>query len=325
MTIKTKLAITTLLAAFLAVVSITETSNASKDNTKKIILTKDNTLVIGDVIDGTSVSEVISKARELDKNSNKILSNDKNRIYLFIRSPGGEIQAGFEMLEALKGLNRPVDTITSFGASMAFQTCQQLGTRYILKTGVLMSHRGRGEFSGEFGGQRPSQTDSRKGLWESRTDEMDKHTVSRTNGKQTLESYQKAYASELWVTGSQAVEQGYADEVVTVKCGESLSGFTTKSANFMGMNISYDMDNCPLNSTPTNVRISDISTNQGSKKLDEFLKEGGQFGSTCLMEAGVNKKKLCATDTNLNLEYLDQVKNQFKTQRENIKDRAKSY
>jgi hypothetical protein len=224
-----------------------------------------------------------------------------------------------EMLEGLKGLNRPVDTVTAFGASMAFQTVQQLGKRYITSSGVLMSHRAAGGFEGSFGGEKPSQIDSRKNFWESRLQEMDQRTVDRSGGKQTLASYQRAYDNELWITGTQAVAQGYADEVVTVSCDSSLSGVTTHEIMFMGIiPIDYDLDNCPLNSSPMNIRIGKLPTNKGLMTMNDFMNNKGEFGSSCLMAAGVDKTKVCASNTDLTLESLFKAKDQFKSQYGNM-------
>lgn len=317
-----------LLAAILAVVPATVSRGASKGESKKIVLTSDNTLVLNDVIEGQSVAEVITKAKALDASGNLLgkVGLARKPIHMYVRSPGGEIQSGLEMLEALKGLNRPVDTITAFGASMAFQTVQQLGKRYITRSGVLMSHRAKGGFEGEFGGQKPSQIDSRKNFWEARLDEMDADTVKRSNGKQTMESYQKQYASEMWVTGTQAVDQGYADEVVQVSCDDSLAGVTTKTINFMGIiNIDYDLDNCPLNSTPMNIRVRGLGTNKGMMNMADFQAKNGGFGSACLMAAGLDANKVCATDTSLTQERLIQLKDQFKSQFNNIQGRIQPY
>lgn len=313
-----------LLAAILAVVPATVSRGASKSDSKKIVLSSDNTLVLNDAINGESVADVITKAKALDSSGNLLgkVGLARKPIYLYIRSPGGEIQTGLEMLEALKGLNRPVDTVTSFGASMAFQTVQNLGKRYITQSGVLMSHRAAGGFEGSFGGQKPSQIDSRKNFWEQRLLEMDQKTVERTNGKQTLESYQKAYADEMWVTGTQAVEGGYADEVVTVSCDESLSGVTTHHLNFMGIiNIDYDLDNCPLNSAPMNIRIGRILTNKGMMSMDDFMAKKGEFGSACLVASGTDKEKVCASDTSLTLESMVKAKDQFKSYYNGIQNR----
>ena len=235
-------------------------------------MTADNTVNLNGEIDDQSVATTIQALQKLDS---KYKSNKP--IYLFIYSPGGSIQAGLELIEAAKGLNRPVNTVTMFGASMAFQTVQNLGQRLILKNGVLMSHRAAGEFQGYFGGQAPSQLDSRYGFWVQRTKELDEQTVKRTNGKQTMASYQKQYAEETWLTGSQSVEEGYADNVVTVRCDNSLNGTETKTGNFMGIEFTYEISNCPLITAPLNVKTSDKAKNDPrlveeikAKFLDSF-------------------------------------------------------
>lgn len=228
-------------------------------NPDVVVLSRDNLVVLTGEVNGENVGKVISQAKELDSNvsfRHKVGLSTKKPMYLFMSTPGGSIQSGLELIEALHGLERPIHTITLFSASMGFQIVQHLGDRLILKNGVLMAHRATGEFSGSFGGQSPSQLDSRYGLWMSRMLELDTQAVKRTKGKQTLESYQKAYSPELWMTGSQSVQGGYADKLVTVKCDESLDGVTTYSVNVLFFLVTYDLDNCPINTSPMNVRIS---------------------------------------------------------------------
>ena len=233
--------------------------SVSKDNSPETTtLSKSNTLILNSVVEGESVSEIIAKAKELDNTLNsgkgKIIKNN-DHLYLFLNTPGGSIQAGLELIEALKGIGRPIDTVTLFAASMGFQIAQGLNDRLILKNGVLMSHHAAGEFGGSFGGVHPSQVDSRYALWLDRVKELDEQTVSRTNGKQTYESYTKQYDHEMWLTGTKSVEQGYADRVVLVKCDTTLAGVSTKHVSFMGLDIQYDLDNCPINTSPMNIRI----------------------------------------------------------------------
>ena len=237
-------------------------NSSSHDNVSadSVVLSKDNTMVLNSEVDGESVSALIAQAKELDSNLSSRLKNPLNSgkgkpLYLFLNTPGGSIQSGMELIEAMHGLGRPVNTITLFAASMGFQIAQNLDDRLILKSGVLMSHQAQGEFSGFFGGVHPSQVDSRYQLWLDRTREMDEQTVKRTNGKQTYESYTNQYQHEMWLTGTKSVEQGYADRIVTVKCDASLTGVSTHHVNFMGLDITYDLDNCPLNTSPMNVRM----------------------------------------------------------------------
>lgn len=317
-----KFTLSLMLAAFLVAVP------AQAAAIKKIILTSENTLSLNDAVSGASVADVITKAKELDSDSYYGAVTGKNRepIYFFLRTPGGSIQAGLEMFEALNGLNRPVNTITSFAASMGFQTVQNLGKRYIVQSGVLMSHRASGGFEGQFGGQKPSPMDSQKNFWEQRLQEMDEKTVERSKGKQTLASYQAQYAPDMWLTGSQAVAQGYADEIVQVQCDSSLAGTTTKSVSFMGLiNINFELDNCPLNSTPMNIRISRIATNKGDMDFTKFQAAGGGYGVECLIASGIDKKKVCALNTTLNAEKIYSLKNEFRNYYMDIRGQVKNF
>src|SRR5690606_3008535 len=178
---------------------------------EELVLSSDNTLVLDDAFSGDVTVKLMEKATQMDSTL-----KSGYPMYLFLYTPGGSIQAGLELFEFLQGLNRPVHTVTLFAASMGFQTVQHLGERYIVKYGVLMSHKARGSFDGEFGGG-ISQLDSRYGLWLRRIQLMDAQTVERTGGKQTVKSYTDAYTPELWLNGEEAVEKGYADKVVTIK------------------------------------------------------------------------------------------------------------
>lgn len=278
-----------------------------------IVLSKSNTLVLNEPIVGESVGALIEKAKDMDSAPGYLgglYSNSNKPIYLFLFTPGGEIQSGLELIESLKGLNRPVDTVTMFAASMGFQLVQNLRNRYILQSGILMSHHAFGGAEGELGGQGTAQLQSRIGLWERRLKEMDEQTVARSNGKQTLASYQKAYDHELWVTGAEGVAQGYADKVVTVKCDDSLSGYTSFQTTFMGLDVSYDLSNCPLNTAPVHVRIS-MPTNKGKMSSGEFQKQNGDYGANCLQRAVIDNTVLCALDTTLTTEKLFEVKSKF--------------
>lgn len=239
-------------------------------------------------------------------------TGQKKPIYLFLSTPGGSIQAGLLLIEQLQSLKRPVHTVTLFAASMGFQIAQNLGDRLILKNGVLMSHRAYGGFEGSFGGQTPSPIDGIYGLWISRITEMDQKTVERTNGKQTLESYQKQYAPDMWRTGSQAVAEGYADKVVRVSCDDSLEGTTSHEALVMGIiPVSYELSKCPMDTTPKNVKVN-IPTNKGVMSLKAFNEAQGGFGFACLQIAARNPKTVCASDLQLTLERIISVERTFK-------------
>lgn len=208
-----------------------------------VTLTKDNTLVMDDYFDSDTVANLVQKAKQLDS---KIKSGEP--LYLVLNSGGGSIDAGLELIENLKNLNRPVHTITLWSASMGFQTVQGLnGLRLVTADGTLMSHKARGGFFGEF----PGQLDSRYSYYLRKITRMDQRAVSRTKGKHTLSSYRNLIENEYWCDGQDCVAQGFADMVVSPSCGDSLKGTHEKLwGRFMYMNhvieIMDTFADCPL-------------------------------------------------------------------------------
>lgn len=323
---KLKIALLTLFAVALVPAVALSNGTQAKPAVKKfqtsIDLNDKNLVVINDEIDGATTSKAIRQLRDLDEKLGAGLLGDKNKakadkkaIYLWLASPGGSVRLGSEFIDAVKGLNRPVHTITLIAASMAFQIAEALDDRYITANGTLMSHHAYTEgLGGEYGGKAPSQLDSRYGWIKDTVDEYDRNVVARTNGKQTLESYQAAYENELYRRGQRAVDEGYADAVVTAKCDKSLNGVETRHTVVMGIiPIDYDIDNCPLNTAPMNVRLS-IQTNKGTMSSDQFTSAGGGFTPQCLMESATDKNKICALDTSMSQAKIDQIKRDFSTQ-----------
>jgi ATP-dependent Clp protease protease subunit len=293
----------------LLILTMLLTANLSMaKQTKEIVLTSDNTIVLNSAFTGSSVSELIEKAREMDANL-----GSNYPMYLFLNTPGGSIQAGLELIEFMKGLNRPVHTVTLFAASMGWQLVQHLDKRYVLRYGVLMSHKARGGFRGEFGGD-GSQIDSRYGLWLRRLNLMDQQTVARTNGKKTIKQYQSEYDNELWLNGAEAVKHGYADEVVSLKCDSTLTGSNTKQIVLgFGFVINASFDKCPIRTYPSDIQAM-VRTNKGYVELNKFLADGGKFGEKCIRRdrrerqgwggetIPAVKAELCTADPELTLE-----------------------
>lgn len=207
-----------------------------------IILTEDNMVVLDRAFNRDTVSRVIEKVLDIDS---KIPAEDP--LYLVLDTGGGSVQAGLELIDTLKTLNRKIHTVPIFAASMGFHTVQGLGDRLIPTQGTLMSHKASGWFFGEF----PGQLDSRYNRYLKRIMSMDSEVVKRTNGVHSLNSYHELIENEYWCDGQYCIDQGFADKIVNVQCDRSLNERKIEIINFLynGMlpiKIEIQKLKCPL-------------------------------------------------------------------------------
>lgn len=206
---------------------------------EEIVLTANNTVSFNNYYEERTVTLAIEKIRKLDSTL-----PSKDPIYLVINSGGGSIEDGLQLINVLQNLNRKVHTVTLFSASMGFQTVQGLGTRYIIDSGVLMSHKAWGFFYGEF----PGQIDSRYTHWLGRVKRLDEVAAKRS--RMSLNSYRNLMENEYWCEGKTCVDKGVADKVAKVRCDNTLAGSYTDSEKFiysgLPIEIVYTFSNCPL-------------------------------------------------------------------------------
>lgn len=182
----------------------------------------------------------------------KCNENEGSDIYIVLYTPGGSVNAGKLFYDTLHALPCNFHTITLFAASMGYQTVQNLGTRYILPSGILMSHRAsiRG-----LGGEINGELDQLLKLIKSNVEELDIIAAERVGI--TLKAYHKLIADELWLTGNQAVESNHADEVVLAKCGKDFTGsYIEKVKSFFGFAFSVEFSKCPLITAPLSVKAN---------------------------------------------------------------------
>ena len=191
----------------------------------------------------------------------KCAASPSSEITIVFYSPGGSVSAGQLLFDTLNALPCKFNTLTIFGASMAYQAVQNLGKRLILPSGVLMSHRAYvSGLSGEIGGE----LDSIISLLKGNIENLDKIAANRIGI--SLKEYQNLVRDELWLTSSQAVENNHADEVVLARCGESLSGtYTQTFSTFFGV-FDVEFSECPLAVSPVSVK----SVN-GEENPDKFF------------------------------------------------------
>lgn len=201
---------------------------------------------------------------------NKCPLTGSKEIYIVLYSPGGSISAGKLFFDTLNALPCKFHTITIFSASMAYQTVQQLGKRYILPSGILMSHRASvGGLRGELGGE----LDSIIGLI--RNEVRDMEIVASKRVGITLEKYKTLIRDELWLTAHNAVNNNHADEIVLARCDNSLTGTYSKVFNTFFGKFRVTFSKCPLVTGALSVGSAnyvEVLTNETIIKFKKYLR-----------------------------------------------------
>lgn len=218
---------------------------------KQIVLNKDNTVVLRGPVTSSSVGDVMQKLSELNKKG-----ESTDPIYLVLQTPGGSVVSGLNLIEYMNSLRRPVFSVANFAASMGFHILENSPKRYITKYGTIMSHRASGGFQGDI----PQQVKSRFKHITDLLEKMDEQVISRTAGKFNKKSYSELIRDEYWAVGSNAIADGFADEVVTLKCDESLDGVSSQSISTIFGPVSASFSNCPLITEPLNADASVVQS-----------------------------------------------------------------
>lgn len=213
----------------------------SFSQTKHITLTERNTVAFNRPVKAMFVAkkqlEVLSKVIKLYPNE---------PLYLVMDTPGGSVTDGLLFIDTLKALNHPIHTITIFAASMGYQIVQELGARYVIPSGTLMSHRGA---VGGLSGQVPGELNSRLELIEDMLERMNVNASRRIG--MSVEKYKASIVNELWSFGHKAVQSKQADAVAIVQCDKALIQKTeeeTVSTIFGEFKVTFSA--CPLITAP---------------------------------------------------------------------------
>jgi ATP-dependent protease ClpP protease subunit len=194
-------------------------------------------------------------------------------IYLVLNTPGGDVEAGNQLIDTANGLSRPVHTITIFAASMGFNTVQALGNRYILPSGTLMAHRVR---VGGIGGQVPGEFLTAVTRVIRQTQRMEMRNASRMGI--SFADYTKLINAEYWVDGEDAVRQGVADAVVNIRCDASLEGTSEETLQTPFGPISLIWSDCPAVTNPIGFKYSGPSPQDAVKSYLSNRQAKGIYG-----------------------------------------------
>lgn len=109
-------------------------------------LLKDRIIFVGDVIEPNMANSIVAQLLFLEAN------DPDNEIYMYINSPGGEINAGLAIFDTMQYIKNDISTLCyGRAASMAsvLLCAGKKGKRYILPNAEVMIHQPVGGFRGQ--------------------------------------------------------------------------------------------------------------------------------------------------------------------------------
>lgn len=217
---------------------ITEPFNNDIISNKQIIkLKEDNFVTINGEINDLTASNF----------AYNIYTIGHKTIYIYINSPGGSVVAGANIIDAIDTLvatGKNIVCIADVAASMGFAILQSCPTRYVKSGSILMQHQSSIKLEDSI-----EKIRSKLNL----IDSLEKRIVSREakRFKLTFEEYKQKIMNDWWLYGEDAVEQGAADDVVSVICDFDFRDKTYVKLEIVnGMIVPAQYSVCPLIKAP---------------------------------------------------------------------------
>lgn len=178
---------------------------------KTIEINKDNFVSLIGPMTMESTLEAGNKLHQLCSEQNKDL-------FLVLNTPGGAIMATSQFIEQVKSIPCKVHTISIVAMSCGYFVVQSLGTRYIVKTGMLMRHR-------PYSTNASGNAEALRSLADSleQVEDIYLALISNKTGESIEEISKSMRVGDTYYYGKQAIKKNQADEIIDVKCGKELS------------------------------------------------------------------------------------------------------
>jgi ATP-dependent Clp protease, protease subunit len=238
-------------------------NKSEKVESTNITLTKANSVLFRDEVNSQSIAKL---QKDIQSKANKLKGKP---LYLVLDTPGGDITAGYDLIDFVQGESLNVKTITQFSASMGAYISQSLGERLVTPHGTFMFHRARVE---GVGGQLPGEFLTRAGVLLNLVTVMEKQNAARMGI--SFEEYTKLVKDEYWVSGEEAVKQGIADRVATIQCGEDLQGEHTEQVQVFVFTLNVTYSNCPAIRGPLDVKLAnEVNSPQEEAQAKEVIRD----------------------------------------------------
>lgn len=201
-------------------------------DTPNIQLTKENLVNLSEPVSELSMSRVIS---ELEKNKS-------NPVYLYIKSGGGDVIAGFKLINYLKLSNKNVHCVAEYAASMAHAILEACPVRIGTPINILMQHK-ISVASPE--PQTITEIESNLKILRGLEDELTALETKRI-GISVAEFVRRTFLP--WVTfGKESLTENLIDKIATVTCSSELYSKVSSRTGLSPIGrITVTQSACPL-------------------------------------------------------------------------------
>ncbi len=213
----------------------------------------------GEPVNGMYISEK-DFLGDLDKYKNK------NRITIRINSAGGDLYAGIAIANRIKDLKTEVVTIAdALCASAAVAIYQAGNTRKLYKESQIMIHEPSCRICGRYDVRGIKQLEKQMEAGKKAVIESYAERTGRTR-----DDLEKMITNSCWMTGKEAVDEGFADEIVE---GEAVTEITEDKKTVISNGICFPAD--IFYSLPKHMRVLKDNVKNGIIPDNNMQKEGG--------------------------------------------------
>lgn len=173
---------------------------------------KQRKLFINSEIDQMAVHEIVKNIFQYNKEDSGVPAEERKPILLYIVSNGGEVDSGFELIDAILCSKTPVYTInTGYQYSMGFLIGLAGHKRYATKNAKYLMHDGS-QFIYDSGTKAQDRMEFQKKIEE----RVKQYILSRS--KLTSEEYDSKLRVEWYMYSDEAKEKGFVDCIIGEDC-----------------------------------------------------------------------------------------------------------
>lgn len=175
---------------------------------------KQRKLFLNANVDAISVSDIVKHIMQFNREDKMsgVAPKDRQPIILYITSDGGEVDAGFELIDVIQSSKTPVYTVNlGYQYSMGFLIGLAGHKRFATRNAKFLMHDGS-NFIYNSGAKSQDQM-----KFQSRVEQRVKdYILSRSN--LTSEEYDSKLRVEWYLFAEEAKEKGFTDYIIGVDC-----------------------------------------------------------------------------------------------------------